>query len=1813
MAARTPVPTPRRSQRNRQPPQRYEDYVAEFSATKAVPQHATDDQDCRSEASSAITAVSTSSRRSVISVRAAALRVERLRQEHELQRRSEDAARALELHRACSELEMATLTEEEQEQSWRERSSRIDSVAPEPALLPGIAEEVQVQDRRERAPRIDRAAPQSSLVPAALNLSDSDREQHGAASERRQTEQLDLVSCQPPRAAPVTATPMHVTISHPPKMDILAFDGCPEKYPFFKMQVSEVRASGNFTDLQITQHLRERLRGDAFETVHGTLLSGGSLDRILHALDSRFGNPFIITQAVTEKVMNRPKVRSNDVRDLSKFCAEIYNVLSILEAVGYQSELDNYGTLSSLVEKLPPESQLGWGGFARAQVEAGQPLTCQLLYDYITAHLKDRQFGAPKSKRFERDARQRSYAATEVKEQPRNRERRSSKTNEASLCCFYCNKSHWIAQCDSFRGLNVEERWRWTMDNKCCVRCLSTRHNTSDCHRMRSCGIEGCREEHHRLLHRPKVNKTQIVGALSDRHKYATMMKTVTIDVTGPSKTKRCVAYLDEGSSITLISQNLAEEIGCRGRPHNLRMKTMCGTSEQQSRLVDVTIGSLKTGKKHRLADVVAIPVLALDKNPVTVKSLGRKYELVKKLDIPELDEDPQILIGIDNADLIATRQILRTTKNGPLLQRTELGWTVTGRVVVTADTGSQPVHFIGGDEPSRDLDDLVRSTWETESFGCKFQRDCAFSPEDQEAEKLLDREVYHNGSRWVVPLLRKNREESFPESRRMAEKRAINFEKRLDSSEKNQDNECPNLAGMCYSKMDQMVKDGHVRKLTTEEAEFEPSNTWYLPLLAVQNANKPGKVRLVLDAAAKSHGKCLNDFLMRGPDYFNLIPGIILRWREKPVAITSDVVAMFSQVLVKPSDRASLRFLWRGRRRDGPFDVYESSTVIFGSKSSPSTAGYCYRKTGECFSDGKSEVLTVIRDDTYVDDVITGAETSEEAAELIQDLTSTLRGGGFELGPWASNSSEVLKTLPSDLRAEGDIMLEDGALGQRALGVIWSPETDELTYKAKVAPEATTKRTLLSHVMSVFDPVGLLCGWLLTVRLLLQRLWKENLAWDSPLPEEQQKEYRQWAEELQQLDSIRIPRHVFNHEAGIKEAEMHVFCDASQKAICAVAYFRWKQPGKINVGFVTARSRVAPVKTLTIPRLELQAAVLGTRLAGAVQRDTRLRISSTTFWTDSKNVLAWIKANDRRYHVFVANRVAEIRESTVPDQWRYVPTDINAADGGSRGHGLLDLREDGIWVSGPDFLRTSEDKWPRTDGELTTDVLQNDPETRLVLATSPESSPDIREAMPDAARFSRWTVAVRTVTVIQRWKRKTFKKGESQEADAFSEAERLWMKLVQKQKYGPELQDMEDGIPLSKTSVLANLSPVLIDGLICVDTRTKRSPEISCTARHPPILARDHPYTQLLIQYLHGKMGHRAHDAVLVELRQRCWVPQAAREIRKVAAKCQICRIRKSQPCRPRMAPLPKSRVTMLGGAFMATGVDYFGPLHVRRGRTMFKLWGVIFRCFATRAVHIELAESLDTNSALLAISRFQARRGNVKQMWSDNGANLKRADRELKTALQALDQEKLKDKLRVDNISWCFNPPGDPEAGGVWERQIRTVKETLHALLNEQRPSYEVLSTLLCEVEKIMNSTPLFHVPVEPYDEDVLTPFHFLIGRATPSYPTGAFSAHVDLKKRWHHAQKLADHFWQRWVREYLPTLTQRTKWHKSSANVETGDVVIVVDQRHPRGIWPKGIVEKTYPGADGVVRSVEVRTVHGRLHRPVRKIVILPVIRR
>ena len=272
-------------------------------------------------------------------------------------------------------------------------------------------------------------------------------------------------------------------------------------------------------------------------------------------------------------------------------------------------------------------------------------------------------------------------------------------------------------------------------------------------------------------------------------------------------------------------------------------------------------------------------------------------------------------------------------------------------------------------------------------------------------------------------------------------------------------------------------------------------------------------------------------------------------------------------------------------------------------------------------------------------------------------------------------------------------------------------------------------------------------------------------------------------------------------------------------------------------------------------------------------------------------------------------------------------------------------------------------------------------------------------------------------------------------------------------------------------------------------------------------------------------------------------------------------------------------------------------------------KRYGVIFTCLALRAIHLEVASSLETDSFINALRRFTARRGQVKELRSDNGTNFVGAHRELKEAIQGWNQAQIHSEMLQKGIDWIFNPPAGSHHGGVWERMIRSVRKVLNSTLNVQNLDEESLHTILCEVEAILNSRPITKASTDPNDLEALTPNHLLLLKTAPSMPPGQFQQDdIYARRRWRQVQFMADLFWKRWVKEYLPQLQERQKWSNTRRNFTPGDLVVIVDDTAPRNTWLIGKITETILDRRGLVRQVRIKTKTGFLNRPITKICLL-----
>ena len=421
----------------------------------------------------------------------------------------------------------------------------------------------------------------------------------------------------------------------------------------------------------------------------------------------------------------------------------------------------------------------------------------------------------------------------------------------------------------------------------------------------------------------------------------------------------------------------------------------------------------------------------------------------------------------------------------------------------------------------------------------------------------------------------------------------------------------------------------------------------------------------------------------------------------------------------------------------------------------------------------------------------------------------------------------------------------------------------------------------------------------------------------------------------------------------------------------------------------------------------------------------------------------------------------------------------------------------------------------------------------------------------------------------------------------------------------------------IKKSSTLYRLDPFLDqDGLIRVGGRLSKSQEFSEGFKHPVILPKKSFIVDLIVRDAHKRVAHAGRGITLSELRSQYWILNANSVVRHFISKCVVCRRLRGTIGEQKMADLPKERITS-SPPFTYSGVDYFGPFYIKQGRKNVKRYGVLFTCLASRAVHIETADSLETDSFINALQRFIARRGPVREIRSDQGTNIVGAERELKKALDELDHNTIQRSVCRDFnadwiIQWKQNPPAASHMGGVWERQIRSVRSILSALMREHGHTLEDESfrTLLTEVECIINSRPLTFPSSDPKDLDPLTPNHILTMKSRVVMPPpGNFQkADLYLRKRWKRVQYLSNVFWSRWRKEYVQNLQQRVKWNRPRRNFEKGDLVLIVDDRAPRNDWNMARVVDVHPDSNAQVRSVKVTTATTTLDRPIDKLVLI-----
>ena len=532
----------------------------------------------------------------------------------------------------------------------------------------------------------------------------------------------------------------------------------------------------------------------------------------------------------------------------------------------------------------------------------------------------------------------------------------------------------------------------------------------------------------------------------------------------------------------------------------------------------------------------------------------------------------------------------------------------------------------------------------------------------------------------------------------------------------------------------------------------------------------------------------------------------------------------------------------------------------------------------------------------------------------------------------------------------------------ERTLGVCWDSQKDTLGIQIKEKEPVCTRRAVLSIMSSVYDPLGLVCPYVLLAKKIFQDECRRKLGWDEPLTDENCVRWLKWLKDLPDLQKFNVERCLIpNCAEKFVEFELHHFCDASTEAYGCVSYLRMKnESGQVHCSFLQAKSRLAPIKSLTIPRLELQGAVLAVKADQMLRSQLKIDVARSVFWTDSTIVIHYIHNTSRRFQTFVANRVAAIHEGSEPAQWRHVPSDMNPGDDASRGLDAEEMVNSKRWKQGPDFLWQSESTWPNLPS-INSELLDGDKEVKQkvkVFTTTVDEDADWFEKFVE--RYSCWYRLRKAVAWLRRFinwlcEKKQQRLKHSLEVEELDGAERVIIANIQKKHYKSELKALESRAQVPKSSSIYKLDVCLVGGIIRLKGRLTNA-SVSEFTKHPAVLPKEHHVSYLIARYVHEKQsGHSGRDFILSKVRQKYWIPGVRPVIRKILQECVLCKWLRGIPEEQRMADLPVDRVTPFDSPFSAVGVDCFGPYSVKRGRSHEKRYGCIFTCLNSRAVHIE------------------------------------------------------------------------------------------------------------------------------------------------------------------------------------------------------------------------------------------------------------------
>ena len=1643
-------------------------------------------------------------------------------------------------------------------------------------------------------------------------------------------------------------------------LDSPRFSGNLREYSSFRHDFLRLMASKYGKDAYA---LRSCLFGSALDTVKGV---EDNFDEMLYRLDKAFGDPRKFVDTVIQDLKILKPIAEGDTKQFISMVNVIERSWLDLKRMGLSNEMNTVTIVSMIERLLPPTQKREWILKTDSKDFTSKEIIFENLLQYLLQEKRVIEY-------MEHDVRisgkhryvnqtvgnssnntefTKGLCLEEANCTPERRiwneiERVSNRLehlaqvanisknlptqNDTRLepnqwCWVHKTSGHAIASCDHFAKMTHDEKLSVMRKVGACFNCLQTGHIAKDCAENPRCTVfssgKVCGKRHHPLLHRQSNTENKRIAIYNAQMKDDPALLAISTILCND---QLVTVLWDSGANISLITHSAAKRLNLLGSNTDLSIVKV-GNQPAILNSKKYTVPLIDLDKNVWNIDAYGMDEITTDLQNIDEKYITKYFPEINIIDYRRPTGKVDILIGVDCCAIMPN--VVRTVDNAQLL-RNQFGYCIRGTFPGANERSEQDTSteirantlLIRTDDiqTSSPTENAIEKFFKCENFGISCHPQCGgcrcgncsmgmkgYTLKEERELALIKAGLKYNEEEQIFEIAYPwiKGPENLPNNIRAAKAKLRSTESRL--------NKLDTERQRAYrEQMKDMERRKVARKLSQEEVRCYTGPVHYLhhhEIIKGDSSTTP--VRIVFNSSASYMGHALNDYWAKGPDFVNNLYGILIRFREYPVAIATDISKMYNSIRLSSRDQHVHRYLWRDLQTDQEPHHYALTAVPFGDRPSGTIAMVALHTIADMNMKQYPEAARMIKENSYVDDLLQSVTNSSEALALASDVQNILAKGNFNIKHWVFSGDK------NENASQNVLIMKTKRV--KILGMFWETQDDNFVFEMRLnfsqkrdkmdfaqnvmksdselkIPEILTRKLLLRQVAMIYDPIGLIVPFTLKGKLLMRELvintspehgGQGQSTWDEPVSESCREDWIPFLIDIFKLELLRFPRCIKPPHA-IGQPTLVIFSDASSRAYGACAYVHWEieteNPGDCKSFLVSAKNKIAPTRQLSIPRLELCAAVLGCRLGETIQKEMTYQFAETVYIVDSIIVRSQIQKESYGFGTFVATRIAEIQEKTSPSQWWWTNGSNNPADIVTRPARPEELDTGTIWQNGPSFLEGVKETWPISQKPYEDDLPDRVAVNMTLLAnySSRDICNDLRiddfsnydKLLRVTARLLR-AAEERTLSVI----------GLPPEADQIEKAETFWVKLVQ--------QEFSRNWEIR----FKRLGPSITDqGILTVGKRISKWLKQNWNQDCFVLLPNNHPFTTLLIQKLH-KQNHGGVENTLARLQTKFWVPGARRIIKKIKKQCVICRKLLGQTHGQVMGQLTPERLQP-SPPFYNTALDMFGPFLIRdtiKRRTKAKVYGVLFTCLASRAVYIDLVSGYGTQDFLLAFRRFVTLRGYPATLYSDAGSQLVAASKELRDMIHKWDLDDLSNAGANHGLKWTFTKSSDaPWQNGCSESLIRLIKRAITIAVGDSVLTFGELQTVLFEAANLLNERPIGRKPgADPTAGVYLSPNDLLLGRTQIAPPHGRWADNSRLAERFLFLQRIVSSFWEKWYRDYFSTLITRQKWHEKMRNLRPGDIVLVQENKPLRGKWKLAEVVDVEPSSDGNVRDATLR---------------------